>query len=73
MQSMKEKMDLLMLKGQMKLMNLWNNEDGDTNFISIVIVLVIVLAVAIVFIQFKDKLLPIVSKNLDKFFQAFDK
>ena len=47
------------------------NEDGDTNFLSIIIILAIVLVVAIIFIALKDEILALVRDAWDKFSQAF--
>ena len=47
------------------------NEDGDTNFLSIIIILAIVLVVAIIFIALKDEILDLVRGAWDKFSQAF--
>lgn len=61
MQKLKNKLYALDLKVRMGLYNLMNNEDGDTNFISIAIVLVIVLAIAVLFIGFRDDITEAVS------------
>lgn len=50
-----------------KIKNKFLNEDGDTNFISIIVVLAIVLVLAGVFIAFKDTILTEVKKIYDKF------
>ncbi len=62
MQKLKNKLCALDLKVRMGLYNLMNNEDGDTNFISIAIVLVIVLAIAVLFIGFRDDITEKVSE-----------
>ena len=46
------------------------NEDGDTNFISIAIILVIVLIIAMIFIAFWNKLQPIVTQRINDFIAA---
>lgn len=68
--NVREKMNLWILKGQMKCIDLLKQEDGDTNFISIAIVLVIVLAVAVVFIGFKNQVLSAVNKAISEFMTA---
>lgn len=47
------------------------NEDGDTNFLSIIIILAIVLAVAIVFIALKDEIIEIVEGAWNSFAKEF--
>lgn len=39
---------------------------GDTNFISIAIILIVVIALAVVFIGFKDQLLPKLKSAIDE-------
>lgn len=59
----------LSLKNQMK--EILQNEDGDTNFLSIIIILAIVLIVAVVFIGFKDKIVNLVNNEWQNFINAF--
>ena len=47
------------------------NEDGDTNFLSIIIILAIVLIVAIVFITLKDRIIDIVNNAFEEFEKVF--
>ena len=47
-------------------------EDGDTNFLSIIIILAIVLVVAVVFISLKDKIIGVVEKAWKGFEQKFN-
>lgn len=47
------------------------NEDGDTNFLSIIIILAIVLLLAIVFIAFKDKIVELIDTTWTKFSKDF--
>lgn len=54
-----------------KAQNALKNEDGDTNFLSIIIILAIVLVVAVIFIALKDKILLLVQKAWDDFSKAF--
>lgn len=51
--------------------NVLKNEDGDTNFLSIIIVLAIVLVVAVVFIALKDEILDLVEDAWSKFSEKF--
>ncbi len=51
--------------------NALKNEDGDTNFLSIIIILAIVLVVAIVFIALKDEILDLVEKAWSDFSTKF--
>lgn len=50
-----------------KVKSLIKNEDGDTNFLSIIIILAIVLVIAIVFIAFKEKIIEFLSGVWDEF------
>lgn len=49
-----------------------HDEDGDTNFISILIILGIVVVLAGVFLVFKDQILEMVSGKVDTFTEAYD-
>lgn len=59
----------LALKDRAK--NALKNEDGDTNFLSIIIILAIVLVVAILFITLKDKIVDLVEKAWSDFSTKF--
>ena len=48
------------------------DEEGDTNFLSIIIILAIVLLLAIAFIAFKDKIIQAVNEAWTKFVTAFN-
>lgn len=50
-----------------KIKNLIKNEEGDTNFISIIIILGIVILVAGIFIGFKDQIVSEVQGIIDGF------
>ena len=65
------KMDMLMLKGEMKIRQFLAEERGDTNFISIAIVLAIVLAVALVFMAAKNSIMDVANKSVNNFMKAF--
>lgn len=43
------------------------NEDGDTNFLSIIIILAIVLVVAVIFIAFKDEIVGTLETEFKDF------
>lgn len=43
-------------------------ENGDTNFISIIIILAIVLVVAVVFMMFKDQIIDWFNSTVNSFF-----
>ena len=47
------------------------NEDGDTNFLSIIIILAIVLVVAVIFIALKDKIVKLVEDAWKAFAEKF--
>lgn len=67
----RSKVQSLSTKARKKMQNFLYKENGDTNFISIVIVLVIVLVVASVFIIFKDKIMATASNAFNKFASIF--
>ncbi len=50
--------------------NFLNDEEGDTNFLSIIVLLGIALALAAVFIGFKDQILGWFHNNADGFFST---
>lgn len=62
------KMDLALLNAKTRLQNAMENEDGDTNFISILVILGIALALAAVFIGFKDRIMNFVNSSMGDFF-----
>ena len=54
-----------------KAVNAIKNEDGDTNFLSIIIILAIVLVVAVVFISLKDQIIDLVEGAWNAFKAKF--
>ncbi len=78
MKTLEKKLNALAWKARFKAIafrdwaqNVLTNEDGDTNFLSIIIILAIVLILAVVFIALKDEILDLVRGAWDKFSQAF--
>lgn len=65
------KINAIVWKVRSKVNDFLYDEDGDTNFISIIIVLAIVLLMAIVFIAFKDKIVKLVNDTWTKFSTSF--
>ncbi len=53
-----------------KIKNTLRNENGDTNFISIIIILAIVLIVAVVFLGFKDDFVKLLNDQVTSFESA---
>ena len=70
MRKIAEKINNALICAQMELTRAFNEERGDTNFISIAIVLVVVLALAVVFIGFGNKLLPMLSAKINEIFNV---
>lgn len=64
---MREKMDFLWLKATSKMRNFWEDfkheEKGAAEIVAIVLIIVIVVAVAFIF---KDKIMDMVDKTMDK-------
>ncbi|MBQ8802273.1 MAG: hypothetical protein IJZ53_01370 [Tyzzerella sp.] len=71
MKKLEFKLNLLVWKTRSKVNDFLYNEDGDTNFISIIIIMAIVLLMAIVFIAFKDKIVQLVNSTWTKFSTSF--
>lgn len=78
MKTLGKKLNSLTLKAHFKAialkdraMHALKNEDGDTNFLSIIIILAIVLVLAITFIALKDKIVDLVEKAWKKFTEQF--
>mgnify|MGYP003370016249 CR=1 FL=1 len=63
-----QKADALLLRTKFKINDFLNHEEGDTNFISILVLLGIALALAGVFLGFKDQVLGWVDENIGNFF-----
>ncbi len=65
---LKKKLDMFIIKTRYDIYNFFNEERGDTNFISILVLLGIALALAGVFLVFKDQILEWVDRNIGTFF-----
>lgn len=65
---MVRKVDSLLLRAKFRFHDFLNHEEGDTNFISILVLLGIALALAGVFLGFKDQVLGWVDTNIGDFF-----
>lgn len=63
-----EKMNAMMIKARIKIAAFFEDERGDTNFISILVILGIALALAAVFLAFKDEVIKWVDANIGDFF-----
>lgn len=68
----KSKLTQLYCKAATDLYYAKNSEQGDTNFISIIIILAIVIIVAGVFIGFKDQIVNKAKELVNQFVQQFD-
>lgn len=64
----KTKMGVAIEMAKKEISSFIKNEDGDTNFISILVLLGIALALAGVFLAFKDQVLGWVDTNIGSFF-----
>lgn len=62
------KMDEMVIAAKNRWYCFWNDESGDTNFISMLVILGIALALAGVFLGFKDQVLDWVDANIGDFF-----
>lgn len=58
----------LIVKGRTAVEGFFKKEDGDTNFISILVVLAIAMALAAAFIGFKDQIIGWVERTMPSFF-----
>ncbi len=65
---MQNMLNALVVKARMAAENFFKKENGDTNFISILVVLAIVMVVAGTFIGFKDQILGWVQDSMPSFF-----
>lgn len=63
-----DRLNAILIKAKIKYDAFKNNENGDTNFISILVLLGIGLALAGVFLGFKDEILKWVDSNIGDFF-----
>lgn len=70
MRKIAEKIENALIRAKLAMTRVATEERGDTNFISIAIVLVIILAVAIVFIGFKDKIMPLFENATNNLLNA---
>lgn len=64
----KTKMNVAIARAKNEISSFIKKEDGDTNFISILVLLGIALALAGVFLVFKDQVLGWVDTNIGSFF-----
>lgn len=65
---MKKLLNAMVVKARMAKENFFKKENGDTNFISILVVLAIVMVVAGTFIAFKDRIIGWVNDSMPAFF-----
>lgn len=65
---MVNKLDGMVIEMKNQMYRFWNDEKGDTNFISMLVILGIALALAGVFLGFKDQVLDWVDTNIGDFF-----
>ena len=65
---MVNKLDGMVIAAKNQAYRFWNEEDGDTNFISMLVILGIALALAGVFLGLKDQVLSWVDTNIGDFF-----
>lgn len=71
MNKIEQKLDNLVWKVRRGVNSFLYTEDGDTNFLSIIIILAIVLLLAIAFMAFKDQILETVNEAWKDFSKAF--
>ena len=64
----KAKMNVAIARAKNEINSFIKKEDGDTNFISILVLLGIALALAGVFLAFKDQVIGWVDTNIGTFF-----
>lgn len=62
--------DLMLINAKNRIRLFFEQEEGDTNFISILVLLGIALALAGVFLAFKDRILGWVSEVTSSFFSG---
>ena len=63
-----DRVNYCMLMLQLKLNEFIHDEDGDTNFISILVLLGIALALAGIFLSFQEEIMQWVETNIGSFF-----
>lgn len=71
MNKIEQKLDNMVWKVRRGVTSFLYTEDGDTNFLSIIIILAIVLLLAIAFMAFKDQILKTVNEAWTNFSSAF--
>lgn len=69
--AIKSKLTQLYCKAATDLYYAKNSDQGDTNFISIIIILAIVIIVAGVFVGFKDRIIGSATEAIEKFEDLF--
>ena len=67
MTKIKERMDELVIGGKCVWDNFWNNEKGDTNFISIAIIVSIVVVLACIFLAIGQNSMNNVGNKVNNF------
>lgn len=65
-----DRVNYCMLLLQAKLNEFIYDEDGDTNFISILVLLGIALALAGIFLSFQEEIMEWVNRNIGSFFST---
>lgn len=65
---MVNRLDGMVIAMKNQMYRFWNDEKGDTNFISMLVILGIALALAGVFLQYKELVLTWVNTNIGSFF-----
>lgn len=68
MMEMVRKMDSMLIGAKIRVQKFFENEEGDTNFISILVILGIALALAATFMYYKDKIMDNVTTDTNKYF-----
>lgn len=67
MRNIKENMDELIIKGKCKWNSFWNEEKGDTNFVSIAMIIAIVVALAAAFWTIGDGAMEDIKNSVSDF------
>lgn len=70
MKKLDEMMNKMYIKAFCAMEDFKNNEDGDTNFISLMVILGLVGGIAIAFIGFKDQIVNKVTELINNFLNA---
>ena len=68
MMSLMDKLNMTFIRVMCKVDSFLHDEEGDTNFISILVLLGIALALGGVFLAFKDQIITWVDTNIGDFF-----